>query len=650
MARLDSGWESLIPPLPLLQRKGPRALILLGILAVSSLLVWISLPRDGADLGYSAHPLGDENDVHVADGQLDTAIAPALDHDQPGTQPDADEGEQANPAGLVEVDPTTSGASETPSASPLPADSSPATQPAEDETADHGGQSDGEHVEEEGVEEHSDASPEHLPGEDPEQHPKGQEASPNSPRDRRFVLIVPATSPSPDLCKTIITAMALGYPSPIIINWGVDYRDVTGWDGGKNLPKIPGFVDYLDSVLHPEAHPSERLEEDDLVLMVDAYDMWFQLPAEVLLRRYHAINDEANARLRTEWPGQGPMPMKQTIIAASGKNCHPSSLSWGSDLHCEVLPDSPLSPDLYGPETEKDMKKHHDHRPKYINGGLYIGPAGDMRRMFRRTLEKMQKGLGEGVHLASEQGIPGEVLGEQEVWRRWRRSTEMMADGDDNDALGLIGRDFEYHFGLDYRQQLSVQTVWTETADGLFDGDFVTLNNHTDIEQHSKALGISTPRLGGVPDDIREASNPLGGTLGAPDWGDMALYADFFTSAVPAILHHNGYKERRVSWWHRPWFHKQLRQLLSVRLTSREPTTAFATVETGDGSISYRAVPAEEADKWPRSSRGSAREPLRRMQFGDICRDPEKMPDSPGAHWWDEVFRDDQGPLTVPLA
>lgn len=462
-------------------------------------------------------------------------------------------------------------------------------------------------------------------------------------RDRRFVLIIPATSPSPDLCKTIVTALALGYPSPVIINWGIDYHQVTKWEGGQNLPKIPGFVKYLDGVMHPDAHPDEKLDEEDLVLMVDAYDVWFQLPAEILLRRYHEINKKANARLHQQWNKSEPMPMLQTVIAASGKNCHPQPDS-GSNMHCERLPDSPLRPDLYGPDTEKNATKHRDHRPKYINGGVYIGPAGDMRRLFRRAAQKMEAGIGQGVHLFSEQGIPGEVLGEQEVWRQWRRGSNDVVS--DNDARVLMDRDFEYHFGLDYHQELSIQTFWTDTEDGLFDGAFVRLNNQTVIDGYSAALGISPVRLKGVPNDVQTARNPLSGIVESPDWGGMPLYADFYTESVPVIVHHNGFKERRTSWWHKPWFHQHLRQLLTLSLVPKEPSASFAVVEAEDGIVKYWGQPAGLTDRRPRLMGDSAKGSFAKMEFQDVCQYPDESARGEGKHWWDEVFRDTEGPFS----
>ncbi|KAJ4247838.1 hypothetical protein NW762_013047 [Fusarium torreyae] len=468
-------------------------------------------------------------------------------------------------------------------------------------------------------------------------------------KDRRFAFVIPSTSPNPELCKTIVSAMALGYPSPVIINWGLNHSDITKWHSGRNLPKIPGFVKYLDAVMHPDAHPSERLEEDDIVLLVDAYDVWFQLPPQVLLSRYHKINEEANERLRKQWKRKEPMPMKQTVIAASGKRCTPDGPDAGVNLRCDNWPMSPLRKDLYGPKTEKKARKYRTHRPRYINGGVYMGPAGDIRRLFRRAMEKMDTGIGHGFHWKSEQAIPGEVMGEQETWRKWRRKHAVS----DPDLGNLIGRDFEYHFGVDYAQGISVQTWWTRNPGGHFDGDFVTLNNQSDINRHSKALGISPVRLKGLPKDMRSLSNPLAAIEEEADWGDMPLYADFFTESVPVILHHNGWKARRQTIWHKPWYHKRLRELLSAQLTTNEAVKLMADVHTEDGRIKYWGASAEATDRNPRRMNDTATERLPSMEFKELCRYPGSVSLSAPLsnsrigrhHWYEEVFRDREGPI-----
>ncbi|KAL6400100.1 hypothetical protein AUP68_15792 [Ilyonectria robusta] len=450
--------------------------------------------------------------------------------------------------------------------------------------------------------------------------------------DRRFVVIVPATSPSVDLCKVMFTAMALGYPAPILVGWGMDHRTLTKWDGGQNIIKVPAVLGYLDSVLRADAHPSEKLEDDDIVLIVDAFDVWFQLPPEVLLQRYHNINENANARLREQWQGPGPVPMYQTVVAGSEKNCWPRPWIDGNNLQCPYLPDSPIREDLYGPETDKNQTISHDLRPRYINGGVYMGEAGDMRRLFRRGTGTMMEKIDKGMHIMSEQGITGQVFGEQEVWRQWRRENPAPMSA----ALALVERDFEYHIGLDYYQVITVQT-----QNGKDDGRILTLNNQTAIDEYSQDLGIQPVRLQGVPDDIRTARNPLEGLVDKPDWGEMPLYADFFTESVPVILHHNGIAEgqkaRRWDWWHMPWFFKHLRQLLQRRLMPGEPAV-LATVQTENGPITYRPLDAETLGKKPRWMKSSVFERMEEVEFDAICGAPNEL-------WWDEIFRDGQGPL-----
>ncbi|KAF4451267.1 hypothetical protein F53441_5688 [Fusarium austroafricanum] len=461
--------------------------------------------------------------------------------------------------------------------------------------------------------------------------------------DRKFAFIVLATSPNPNLCKTIISALALGYPSPVIVNWGINPRAVSKWYGGQNLLKIPGIVKYLDAVMHPDAHPSERLRENDLVLIVDGYDVWFQLPAQILLERYHRINKEANERLYRQWNKRGPMPMKQTILVAAGKRCAPVRPESGGKLRCDEWPQSPLRTDLYGPGTEKNGTYHQKVRPRWINDGVYIGPAGDMRRLFRRLQEKMEKGVGLGYCMDSSQATSGEVMAEQEVWRKWARENRMPRLS----MLEVMESSLEFHMGLDYSLEIAMQTMWTENLDGSMDGGFVQLGDQPVIEERSKALGIIPTRLRGLPDDIKAVKNPLSDLVPGSNWTDMPLYADFYTESVPVILHHNGMdnlKWRRSSWWDKPWYYQHLRQLLKFAMKPTCPDDPLATVKLNNGRVRYWALSAEEENRYPRQFNETASERMKKMKFGDICRYKKKAPKGPNQQWWEEVFRDTGGP------
>ncbi|SCV54131.1 uncharacterized protein FFB14_13488 [Fusarium fujikuroi] len=459
-------------------------------------------------------------------------------------------------------------------------------------------------------------------------------------RDRRLSIVLPANNPDHDLCKVITSALALGYPAPVIVNWGKTYDKSKGWKGGSHLAKVTGTLEYLDSVSNPDTPDENRLEENDIVVLTDSYDVWFQLPPEILLQRYHEANRQANQRLASQWNGRGMPPMEQTIIISAQKKCFPPPSS-GSVLRCDQLPESPARQDLYGPNTDKDPEVFHDVRPKYLNSGSMIGPVGDMRKYFRRVHERMQRGLVNGKDLYSDQGIFGEIFAEQEIWRRWlRKNTVSRKDR----SFDVMHSDFEYHVGLDYTQNLFIPTVFEEQ-----DGEIIALNNETGIAEKSVSLGIE-PRLDGVPDDIQSSTNPLNmHVLHDPaDWGDMPVYADFYSTAIPVVVHHNahkdGAKKRRYLWWDRIWFFPYLRQLIKAQLAIVEAEPLLDIAVNGERLV-YWESRSNITQKKPKTFIvDSGKASIVEREFGYVCRAKTEKSEAEKP-WYDEVFRDGQGEL-----
>ncbi|KAI6785285.1 uncharacterized protein J7T54_006927 [Emericellopsis cladophorae] len=488
------------------------------------------------------------------------------------------------------------------------------------------------------VEDPAPGEPNHVVEEDAPTPP-----APNQ-KDRRLVVVTPVNGPGVNLCKFMMSAIALGYPSPIITNWGRDPFEASKWEGGPNLAKITGILRYLDASLDEGAHPDDKLHEDDIVIISDGFDVWFQLPPEVLLQRFHEINARANARLREQWSQEDPMPMEQTIVFSAQKRCWPG-IRDGYDLHCDELPESPFPADLYGDATDIIIETNnpgqpnfHNVRPRFINGGTYMGAAGDLRRAFRRGFDQLDSKAESGIKLSSEQGVSGQVFGEQEVWRNWRRKQSL----EEGSATILMERDFEYHIGLDYTQELSLATCHSENH-----GDIVALGNQSAVDEYSSKAGLVQARVQGVPEDVVHVRNPLDGYAPETQWGDMPLYTDFYTQAVPAMVHHNawqhGLKERRFTWWDRMWFFPYLRDMVASRLKPA-PLEPLATIKTDDGDVVYWAPKSDEFKRKPRLLVGKTTEPLEEASFDVLCAVPSdnEASDSP---WWDEVFRDDKGPL-----
>jgi hypothetical protein len=334
--------------------------------------------------------------------------------------------------------------------------------------------------------------------------------------------------------------------------------------------------------------------------------------------------------------------MKQTIVTAAEKKCYPNDFEkFGIDMRCDIWPESPLRPDLYGPETDKNVSNFHNNRPRWINGGMYLGPAGDMRRLFRRAMEEMEAMIGEGFPVRSEQGMLGKLIGKQEVWRQYQRGNQLNSV----ELKDLVEENLEYHAGLDYGQEISGQVHFTDIdrKQDLYDADFVSLGDKEAIERYSEARGISPVRLLGLPDDVKMSRNPLAEFDKTANWSNMPLYADFFIGSVPAMIHHNGYKGRRQTWWDRPWYHQRLRELVAPRLKSKPSNEPLATVQIGDGQVRYWAVPAEARDRYPRKANETANGRFSKMECEELCRWEEKPLKDARETWWEEVFRDGGG-------
>jgi hypothetical protein len=87
-----------------------------------------------------------------------------------------------------------------------------------------------------------------------------------------------ATSGNYHLCQLHLSAALMGYPAHTLINWDDPEDD----DPMKqHLAKIEGALRFLEEI------PASQ--QDDLVFMVDGYDLWFQLPHSYIVNRYREV-------------------------------------------------------------------------------------------------------------------------------------------------------------------------------------------------------------------------------------------------------------------------------------------------------------------------------------------------------------------------
>ncbi|KAJ4263586.1 hypothetical protein NW762_006407 [Fusarium torreyae] len=479
---------------------------------------------------------------------------------------------------------------------------------------------------------------------------------------RHLRLFMPADSPHINLCKTIMSAVAMGYPMPILLNWKREFNRPSWHFAGSHIAKLESLLSAIEALLE-EAENNDDANEDDIAVLVDAYDMWFQLPPSVLLERYHQLNREADARMRKQWadlelgadfPVSSP---RQEIIVTTAKDCFPDSYS-GSDPRYEYWPDSPMPKDMYGEGTDKipwfadPARKYRKVRPRCVNSGLIIGSMGGLRAALRRSKEKVDSVAMKGRQLWSDQALIGEVIGDQEIWREWVRHLGSSWNGsvalNDRESLdhtvrdiadaARLGQRFEFGIGLDYNFTTAPPTCSSEE-----DGYFVKLSDNTAIRKESEKAGVSgDERIHGVPPELSNIKDTL---LSKMDWGDIPLYADFFFGVTPVAIHHNAYIDglkgwRLKNWWDKMWYYPQLRSLVTQRLK----TTAdkLAEIEHEGSKITYTSPREDEEHRMARVF-----SPLK-PNFTPIAWDAVCQKKGHGVNWYDELFGDDEGPLSIP--
>lgn len=464
-----------------------------------------------------------------------------------------------------------------------------------------------------------------------------------------FHIVIPASRPDQNLCKVLLSASILGYPSPVIINWNQEFNDPGLVEGGSHLAKITGTYDYLLSL--------DETHDEDIVLMVDGYDIWLQLRPQTLLDRYFAINRKADQRIREEL---GDVAIKegirQEIIFGCQKRCWPWELT---DPPCYAVPNSTLPKDIYGPDTDTDAFRetsvenpYVNYRQRFLNSGVGIGTVRAMRKLFGQAKELA---LVE-ANIGSDQFIFSHIFGDQSVWREaLRRDADGAVEGNTagwpqehfkevrKKASDREDKNFEFGIGVDYGSEIGLNTVFAED-----DTAWVHFNDPSELRQVQIDRNIhgSQQRLRNISTDISNTLPPFWtftseeGIHRWTTWDSLPLLTDVYTGITPAVIHHNahrnGLKSRRESWWENIWFLPHARKLLDayiyapivpVAVSGYDERSAkeFWPYEIWKGGARNGAAPlgSWEGDDW--------------IRFDDVCHDVHG-----------EVFRDGGGPWVLP--
>ncbi|PHH67093.1 hypothetical protein CDD81_4488 [Ophiocordyceps australis] len=258
--------------------------------------------------------------------------------------------------------------------------------------------------------------------------------------------IIPASHTSERLCYNLVSAAANRYPAPQLMGWhGVGELDASK----THLAKLRAIMRYLDS-LGPA-------EDDDLVLVVDAYDVIHQLPPQVMIERYFDIAHQADIALAKRFDMTlkelHSRNLRQTVFWGPDKICFPHD---PRAPRCWAVPPSPLAEE-FGPNSGNGDMEFND--PHWLNSGTVMGPVDDMRRVLRATMAEIDNTWDANFQFReSDQYYVSNVWAKQEYWRSLQLTQGADVAGGPSDRFvpetRLNDSDAELHIAIEYESSL----------------------------------------------------------------------------------------------------------------------------------------------------------------------------------------------------
>ncbi|KAK9459227.1 uncharacterized protein V1516DRAFT_681333 [Lipomyces oligophaga] len=385
-------------------------------------------------------------------------------------------------------------------------------------------------------------------------------------RSRRVHLLFPATEINQLVCKTMFSAFLNNYPDPILLNFNSKFKSPTE----AHFMKISAIYNYLD----------KHTADNDLVIIMDSYDTWFQLSFETLISRYYQLqaNDllvyysddstfPSNISIShdIEYVGQNKSSVqilenvyfpelmetsdsprvnceygscsrvlsdglniktddipgfKEQVVFGADKGCWPNKKT---SKACTNVPESSLDPTIYGAGTDIHSFRM---RPRWLNSGNMMGPASVLREIYKRAFAIQKRAKS---HF-SDQLIIADIFGERDLPIR-----------------------------IDYESFL-FQTMTFSHSDIVF-----LYSEEVDLENpESRAISdlLDYPVLDEklVPKPFRDSelinSAFLTNASNRMRFSDKYLAWNRVSGHAPAVLHFNGRKEPLETWWNKFWWMK----------------------------------------------------------------------------------------------
>ncbi|KAI9655920.1 MAG: hypothetical protein M1831_004765 [Alyxoria varia] len=394
-----------------------------------------------------------------------------------------------------------------------------------------------------------------------------------------------------------MSASILGYSTPTLLAWEEDYDTPRGVFGDSYLAKIIRTQEYMETM------GNER--DNDLLLVVDAYDVWFQLRKETLVARYNKIIKESNERLKQElgeaWNFEG---LRNRVVFGAGKRCSPND---PHSIGCYAVPEPPFLDDLYGNSTDMGIRsnKFGTTRPRFLNAGFIMGSVKGLRKLFSDAREEAEKLMifedqvpeDDSIHIHgatyhSDQSVWNVLFGQQEYMRevmrlKYKPETDGIGrkipregprgsgriDGKKVDNIfdppfehpnvgnlgadGLLAR--EYGVALDYASDIVHNTDSAQTDAMWLDYGQPMEEQFNDTRRENHDCAQRVPEE--FPQDILDAGPP--NQYPPIEWSIQSYYTDICLASVPVMVHHDGDKTARERDWSRMWFYENGKRLFN---------------------------------------------------------------------------------------
>jgi hypothetical protein len=354
---------------------------------------------------------------------------------------------------------------------------------------------------------------------------------------------------------------------------------LVGWQGTglldakkTHLAKLRAIQKYLHTL---KAH-----EDDDLVTIVDGYDVIVQLPPQVMIERYFQMAEKADARLAKEFnisvEEARSRGLRQTVFWGPDKLCWPVD---HNEPRCWAAPKSTLGDKAFGPKTGNGDMVFAD--PRWLNSGTVIGPVDDLRDLIDATMDEIEATYDPDFGLSdSDQFYVANVWGRQEYYRSVARNGGDFDVGGKDRRIPYIRHDdqqTEFHVSIDYESALFQTKAGYEPFFGplQFNGANNTASQSTDyLEQGEdfEPYDIQMPPtvakyMSRLYDDVADA-HP--GTDSTSWLKSVKLGTNFVTQHIYALWHSTGPKEPIDIEYTKFWFFPLLRPLIKASIKSSQ--------------------------------------------------------------------------------